>query len=187
MRRLALLLLLPVCLVACGEPPLKEFHQAQGAIEAARAAGAEVFAPEELAAADLALKRYGDAVAERDFRQALSHALDARERASAAAQKAAADKATRRGAVERMIVLLATHVERGRVVANGATRAQDPAAHALRQVIADTERALQNARAALERDDVPSALAVLNGFEARLQEALRPFDAPPAPAPARRR
>ena len=186
MRRLAVLLLLPLATLACGEPPEREYHQAQGAIQAARAAGAEIWAPDELAAATSALTRYDAAVAQRDYRQALSHALEARERASAAAKKAAADKSTRRGEIERLVVLLATHVERGRVVLNGATRAQDEAARALRQVIGDTERALQESRAALERDEVNRARTLLDGLEARLTQALAPFQNA-APPPANRR
>ncbi|MEX2273431.1 MAG: hypothetical protein WD690_18315 [Vicinamibacterales bacterium] len=186
MRRLAVLLL-PLVLIGCGAPPEREYHQAQGAIEAARAAGAEQYAPEELAAAEGALKRYDDAVAQRDFRQALNHALDARERASAAAKKAATDKATRRGELERTIVVLATNVERGRVAANRATRAQDEAARTLRQVIADTERALQDSRAALERDDLRQAHALLDGLEGRLAQALAPFGGAAPTAPPRRR
>src|SRR6476646_8902770 len=58
-------------LVACGEPPDKEMHQAQGAIDAARAAGAETYAPAELKAAVDALTRAQDAVAQRDYRLAL--------------------------------------------------------------------------------------------------------------------
>lgn len=187
MRRLGLLLLLPLAIAGCGEPPEREFHQATGAIEAARAAGAADYAPEELAAADQALKRYHDAVAERDYRQALNHALDARERASAAAKKAAAGKADSRGEIERTIVVLATHVERGRVAVNGATRAQDDAARNLRQVITDTERALQNSRAALERDDIKQAREVLTGLEARLSQALAPFGGITPPQGPRRR
>ena len=186
MRRLAILLLLPLAVCACAEPPEREYHQAQGAIEAARAAGAEVYAPEELAAAEQALKRYDEAVAQRDYRQALNHALDSRERASAAARKAAADKATRRGEIERLIVVLAAEAERGRVAAGRATRAQEAAAQSLRQVISDTERALQNSRAALERDDVKQARAMLEGLEDRLAQALAPFrSTAPAPAPRR--
>ena len=45
MRRLAVLLLLPLAVLACAEPPEREYHQAQGAIEAARAAGLEMSWP----------------------------------------------------------------------------------------------------------------------------------------------
>ena len=56
-------------------------QQAQGAIDAARAAGADQYAREEFTAAEDALKRSHEAVAQRDYRQALNTALDARERA----------------------------------------------------------------------------------------------------------
>lgn len=180
-------MLLSLAVIGCGEPPEREYHQAQGAIEAARAAGAAQYAPEELSAAEQALKRYHEAVAQHDYRQALNHALDARERASAAARKAAEDKATIRGNIERLIVVLAAEIERGRVAANRATRTQEPAARTLRQVIADTERALQEARAALERDDLKHARDVLDGLEPRIAQALAPFrSAGPAPASRRR-
>lgn len=186
MRRLIAPLLLLV-VTACGAPPQREYHQAQGAIEAARAAGADVYAPEELAAAEQALERYDAAVAQRDFRQALNHALESRERASAAARQAAADKALRRGEIERLIVTLAAEAERGRVAANGAGRGQEAAARTLRQVITDTERALQDSRAALERDDLRHAQQVLDGLEPRLAQALAPFRTAPEPTPSRRR
>src|SRR5215470_14405074 len=74
---------------ACGDPPDKEIQQAQGAIDAARAAGADVYAHDEFAAAEQALKNANDAVAQRDYRLALNHALDARDRAKTAATQAA--------------------------------------------------------------------------------------------------
>ena len=77
-------------LAACAEPPTREISQAQGALDAARAAGAEAYARTEFQAADAALKKAHDAVAERDYRQALSFALDAREQARTAAREAAA-------------------------------------------------------------------------------------------------
>ena len=64
----------------CGEPPSKEMHQAQGAIDAARAAGAERYAADTLAAAVKALAQADLAANQRDYRLALNHALDSRER-----------------------------------------------------------------------------------------------------------
>jgi hypothetical protein len=60
---------------ACSEPPSKEMNQAQGAIDAARAAGAEQYAADELKAAVDALAQYEVAVTARDYRLALAHAL----------------------------------------------------------------------------------------------------------------
>jgi hypothetical protein len=187
MRRLAALLLIAVAGSACGAPPDKEYNQAVGAIEAARAAGAGIYAADELAAAEQLLTRYDEAVAARDYRQALSHALDSRERATAAAAKAASDKALLRGEAERLIPVLAAQTERGRIAAGGATRAQAQAAQNLRATIAATERALQEARANLERDNVRAARDVLEGLQERLTQALAPFETTAAaPAPRRR-
>src|SRR6185503_1475685 len=86
-----LLSALAVCALmagACGSPPDKELQQAQTAIDAARAAGADRFAAEEFTAAQSALARANDAVAQRDYRLALNNALDARERAQNAARDA---------------------------------------------------------------------------------------------------
>ena len=187
MRRLAVLLLVVLVSSACGSPPDKEYNQAVGAIEAARAAGAGTYAPDELASAAQALARYAEAVAQRDYRQALSHALDARERATAAAAKAASDKANLRGEAERLIPVLAADTERGRIALASATRAQADAARILRETITATERALQEARAALERDNVKAARDLLNGLQERLTQALAPFQTAPETAPRLRR
>lgn len=187
MRRLAVLLLVVFAVSACGTPPEKEYNQAVGAIEAARAAGAAMYAPEELASAEQSLARYADAVAQRDYRQALSHALDSREHATSAAAKAARDKANLRGETERRIAALAAETERGRIAAAGATRAQAAAAQTLRDTITATGRALQEARAALERDDVKAARDLLTGLQERLAQALAPFRTAADPAPRPRR
>ena len=63
-------------LAACADPPDREMQLAEGAINAARAAGAETYAQEELTAAQEALKRAHEAVEIRDYRLALNHALD---------------------------------------------------------------------------------------------------------------
>ena len=92
-----------VATIACATPPQKEMDQAEGAITAARAAGAAQYAAEEFTAAEAALRRSHEAVGQRDYRQALNHALDARERAQTAAREAADKKAIARGLAERAI------------------------------------------------------------------------------------
>ena len=64
-------------------------NQAQGAIETARAAGADRYAPEEYGAAVAALEKSREMATQRDYRQALNFALDARERAVDAARSGA--------------------------------------------------------------------------------------------------
>ena len=109
MPRLAVSCLL-ACVVAaaagCADPPSKELHQAQGAIDAARAAGADSYATEEFTAAVDALARAEAAVGQRDYRLALSQALDSRERAQNAAKLAASQKAAVRSEAERLLAEL---------------------------------------------------------------------------------
>src|SRR5262245_16457285 len=104
-RRVVLVLLVAVSVfcAACEEPPNNEMQQAQGAIDAARAAGAEQYAQDEFAAAVDALKRANDAVADRDYRLALNNALDSRERARNAAKQASDQKAVQRASAESAI------------------------------------------------------------------------------------
>src|SRR5262245_30894708 len=96
-RTLSLFLVLGIAFsAACSSPPDKEINQAQGAIDAAGAAGAEKYAAEEYRAAQQALQRAHEAVGQRDYRLALSSAIDARERAQEAARQAAEGKAVAR-------------------------------------------------------------------------------------------
>lgn len=183
-RRLALVIL--ILSAGCAEPPSKEMNQAQGAIEAARAAGAERFAAAELTAAVDALKRSDEAVAGGDYRQALSHAIDSFERAQNAARFAVEGRANARGEAERAITQVAT------LLATAETRlkAAPLPARALKgphAAIASAEKALQEARSALEKEDYPAVNKALAGVAEGLQAALAQIDAPPAPASLRRK
>ncbi len=121
---LVALLVAATAMTACAEPPTREISQAQGALDAARAAGAETYARTEFEAADAALAQAHRAVAERDYRQALSSALDARERARTAARDASAARARAATDVAHAIQAAARGVEaaRGRLVRPGAAR-----------------------------------------------------------------
>ena len=68
-----------VLLAACGTPPHKEMDQAQGAIDAARAAGADRYAADAFTAAQRSLTLASEAVDQRDYRLALNRALESRE------------------------------------------------------------------------------------------------------------
>jgi hypothetical protein len=110
--------------VACAEPPTREISQAQGALDAARAAGAEAYARTEYQAADAALKKAHASVAERDYRQALSFALEAREQARLAARVASAARARAATDVAQAIQTAARGVEaaKARLAAPAASR-----------------------------------------------------------------
>src|SRR5205085_2902080 len=60
-QRCGVVIAFAVAALSCSEPPLKEFHQAEGALTAARAADAATYAPETLQAAEAALAKYDTA------------------------------------------------------------------------------------------------------------------------------
>lgn len=99
-RRLPVLLCALVLAAACSEPPQKEIDRAQGAIDAARAAGAEQYASEAFTDATTALEQAHEAVQQRDYRLALARATDAGERAQDAARLAAGGLAAARSRSE---------------------------------------------------------------------------------------
>jgi hypothetical protein len=161
-------------------------NQAQGAIDAARVASADRFAAAEFAAAVDALARAEQAAGAGDYRLSLSLAIDSRERAQNATRMAAEARANSRGEAERAISEAATLVQRAR------TRLKEPAIAPLnlrapRQTIDTAEKVLQEARAALKKEDYPAVKTALGGITAELQAALSAIDAAAGPAPARRK
>jgi len=174
---------------ACGAPPDKEMQQAQGAIDAARAASADQYAHEEFAAAQDALKHAHEAVDERDYRLALNHALDSLERAQNAAREAADHKATARSDADRAIADATAALNGIRAKLKAAETAHVPAktlAEA-RRVLADGDERLQKARAAFDRGDYLGAAGSVAGETPRLLAIARDLDAATVPAVKRRR
>jgi len=176
--------------VACGTPPDKEMNQARGAIEAAKAAGADTYARDEYEAAVNALKRSEDAVAQRDYRQALSSALDSRERAQNAARQAGDQKALARSQAERELHDLQTVLDqalaRAKAAETARARRRKPVPE--RQAIAAAEASLQEARTAIAQQQYARARDVMKGVGEGLRAAIRQIEqAAQAAAPKRRR
>jgi hypothetical protein len=177
LRAVPLLALLLVA--ACAEPPSKEMNQAQGAIDAARAAGADRYAADEFKAAVDALAHSEQAVRDNDYRLALNHALDSRERAQNAARLAVDGRAQARGDAERMIAEVATLVTRLR------SRLAEPDIARLpprvrRDPIAAVEaadRAVQEARTALSAEEYYKVDAALKGQAVAVEAGLKELDA----------
>jgi hypothetical protein len=176
--------------IACSEPPHKEMHQAQGAIEAARAAGAEIYAPEEFREAEQMLQESEESVAQRDYRLALRYALDARERAYEAARATANGKAEARAEAERALAAADAVVAAAaqRLTAAQAVRARAADIAPLRRAVAEENESLQKARAAMEEENFLGVPAIVEGVEARLGAAIEEVDRRTAlRAPRRRR
>ena len=174
---------------ACGgNPPDKEIQQAQGAIDTARAAGASNYSPDEFAAAEGALAKANAAVGQHDYRQALSFALDARDRAQTAVKDAVDRKATARADADRALrdADQALHGAGQKLKSLEGNRAMARAVASVRPMIDASEEGVKKARAAFDagnyRDVPPQAKAVIE----RLRVAVHDLEAPP-PAPARSR
>jgi hypothetical protein len=145
--------------IACSDPPTKEMNQAQGAIDAAKAAGAEQYAPEDYRAAVAALQRSHDAVTQRDYRQALNFALDARERAHDAARSGAERMAQVRSDAEQTLTALtvALQIARARLAAAETVHIPDNQQAILRQEIEHAQTDLQKARTELSHQNYNAA------------------------------
>src|SRR6266850_6849790 len=178
--RLSACIVAAVLVTACGDPPNKEMDQAQGAIDAARAAGADRYATSEYTAATDTLKRAQDAVAQRDYRQALNEALDSREHAQNAAREAADTKAQVRIEVERDMAQIAALIAQAntRLAAAARSRAPRRVLDGPRSDLAAVDESVQKAGAAMRADDYLAAKAALQGVKERIQQAMRALGTP---------
>jgi hypothetical protein len=178
-----------VACAACGTPPDKEMNQARGAIQAARAAGAATYAADEYNAAVTALKRSEDAVGQRDYRQALNSALDSRERAQNAARQAGDQKAVARSQAERELHDLQTVLSEAAAKAKTAESARPKRRGPLpeRKAIAAAEASVQEARAAIGKQDYAGAREAMKGVSEELRAAIRQIGQASAPAAPKRR
>jgi ABC-type oligopeptide transport system substrate-binding subunit len=188
MRRLPAIGLLLLLAAGCSEPPQKEINQAQGAIDAARAAGADQYAVDEYTAATSALQKAHDAVDQRDYRQALSYALDARERAQDAARQAADGKARARITAENAFSQISARAQQleTRIKTAEAARVAARELQKSRATLAETRKALQEARTAIDSGNYADIESRLAPVRTRLEAALTEVEGIPQ-RPARRR
>jgi hypothetical protein len=164
-------------------------NQAQGAIAAAEAAGAAQYATAELASATEALKRSEEAVTQRDYRLALSLAIDSRERAQSAAKLAVEGRAKARGDAERVIAEVDTLLTQAR------DRLRDPNVARLPRrrtdsahtAIANAEKLMQEARSALTSDNYAQVIKLTDGLAAELRAILAETRPALAPTPPKKR
>ena len=156
---------------ACAEPPNKEIGQAQGAIDTARAAGADRYAPDEYKAATEALAQAGDAVNVRDYRLALNHAIESRDHAQNAAREAAEARARIRGDVERSMAEVAALLAQANTKVAAAEQARVPrrSLREVQQSLARVNADVQKAGAAMQANDYMGAQPTLAGIKPRLE------------------
>lgn len=171
-RRSLATVLVALAVSACSAPPDSERHQAEGAVTAARAAGATVYAADTLATAESALTRYDQAVTARDYREALRLAVEARESAYQAAREAADRKATLRGRVEGLMAELAADIATLRTHADSLGSRNASAATRLRALVTETASLLQEARSTFEGQDYAALIARLEPALGRIRAEL---------------
>ncbi len=166
---------------ACANPPDKEMNQARGALEAARAAGADQYAPDEYKAAVTSLQRSEDAVQQRDYRQALNDALDSREHAENAARAAANQKAVVRSQVERDLHDLQPLLDEAHARLKSAESSRGRRGRGLqpeRRAVDAADEAVQKARTAMTRQDYIGAGDAIKGVADQLRATIRQIQSP---------
>ncbi len=172
--------LLTACaLSACASPPSKEINQAQGAIDAARAAGAVTYAEGAYQSATTALKLANDSVTQHDYRQALNYALESREHAQTAAREAAENRARIRAEVERTMTEIASLLAHAKVRLADAERARLPrqTLRAAREKLTQVNGAVQKAGAAIQADDYAAVQPALQGLKTQIVNVTASMDA----------
>lgn len=181
MRRVSVVIGCFLVSIACSAPPQKEIDLAQGALDGARAAGAEQYAADSYQQAQTALNEANDAVKQRDYRLALTRALDAYERAQEAARNAAEGKARARSEAEAAIVALGKSLEQLQARIKAAETAKLPRRQleAPRRTASAVEEDLQEARASLRagdylaaRDSIKDAPDRISAQSTALEEAM---------------
>ena len=165
-------------LAGCAAPPNQEIGDAQNALKAARAAGAERYAAESYTAAAEAYRVANEAVLAGDYRLALNRAIESRDFAQTALRAAEEAHAQAREDAQRQLEDLRAQI--ARLTADIEAADGSRAARRLRDVratltLAQTE--LQEAGAALERDDLDAAQATMADVRVRLDVAAADFKA----------
>jgi hypothetical protein len=160
LRRFACVFIGALLFTSCSSPPTKEREQAEGALTTARGADAATYAPKTLEAAEAALKKYDDAVAQRDYRQALSHAIDARDLAFEAAKQAAAEKTAARSQAEKLILEVEAQMKtaNARLLGISGPRLSAQAGERMRAALRGAPKVMQEARARMVRQDYRGAI-----------------------------
>jgi hypothetical protein len=180
-RRLVPALVALVLFTACAEPPTKEHQQAEAAVASARAADAATYAPDGLQTAEAALQKYDEAVAQRDYRQALNFALDARDRAYEAAKQAGDAKTAARTQATKLAdeVDSLSKTATARLAGTSGPKPSAQAVERLRAALKTASTALQEARSLIEREDYRGAIVRLTPAADALRRDLP--QAPPSP------
>lgn len=179
LERCFTILVVALLTLSCSAPPEKEHQLALQALLAARTADTATYAPQELAGAEAALVSYDRAVADRDYRQALSRALEAREKATLAPQVAGERKAQARVQADSLLAECNAVLSslRTRMTASGANRPTAAQLARLRQATRTMPSQIRAAEALINQQNYKNAIAALTP----ILQSLRQDEAATAP------
>ena len=179
LERCFTILVVALLTLSCSAPPEKEHQLALQALLAARTPDTTAYAPGELAAAEASLASYDRAVADRDYRQALSRALEAREQATLAPQVAGERKAQARLQADSLLAECNAVLSslRTRMTASGASRPTSAQLTRLRQATHAKPTQIRVAEAMINQQDYKNAIAALTP----ILQSLRQDEAATAP------
>jgi hypothetical protein len=186
---IGLLGLLVAALAGCSEPPQKEIDEARSAIDAARAAGAQQYAADEFAGATATLDKARAAVEQRDYRQALSYAIDARQRAIEASQVVPIARARASAAASEQLKRTADSVTHLESVLRAAHDAGVPAQElrASRETLEAARAVLQETRTTLDARKYAEANALLRGVRENVDLTVKAVESIPQYAKGKRK
>lgn len=184
-----ILALLLLAIAGCSEPPQKEIDGAQAAVDLARTAGADIYAAEEYTAAAAGVQKARAAVDQRDYRQALSYAIDSRQRAQNAVRQAADGQAKAKSATDATMKAVSAELSQLETRLKTAETARVPAKElrAPRAVLADARKALQEAGTAIGVENYATAGAMLTEVRKKLDAAIKDVENIPLPTPRTKR
>jgi hypothetical protein len=171
----------------CSEPPRKEIDQAQAAVDLARTAGAELLAAEDYAAATSGVQKARDAVEQRDYRLALSYAIDARHRAQDAVHDATEARKRAQHDIEALYSEVATRANSLQTLlrAAEAARVKPKDLRAAQATLAEARTALQEASTAITLGKFEQGSKVLADVRGKLDPAIAEIEKiPPRVTPS---
>lgn len=184
-----ILAVLLLAVSGCSEPPQKEIDQAQAAVDLARTSGAETYAAEEFAAATAGVQKAHSAVDQRDYRQALSYAIDARQRAQNAVRQAANGKVKAKTATEATMTAVSTQLNQleARLKAAETPKVPKKELRAPRAALADARKGLQEAGTEIGAENYAKAGETLMEVRKKLDLAIKDVEHIPRPQPRTKR
>lgn len=161
---------------------------AQGALDAARAAGAEQYASAIFSEASTSLREAEAAVSDGDYRLALTRALDAYDRAQEAAKGAADGKARARSQAESAVTAAAVAIDQleSHIKGGEADKLPRRPLDAARKAAAAARATVQEARTAVQDEDYTKAREIVRDVPERMKAEIATLGAAATKKPSRR-